>query len=83
MRYFWWAVDHEDEVLESFVTLTRDKGAALKFITKALNRHRSLGAIITEGLHSYRAEMKELRNTEKRAVGHRANNRCENSHLPF
>jgi transposase-like protein len=30
----WRAVDHEDEVLESYVTKTRDKAAALKFIMK-------------------------------------------------
>jgi putative transposase len=29
MRYLWRAVDHEGEGLESFVTPTRDKGAAL------------------------------------------------------
>ena len=36
MRYLWRAVDHEGEVLESFVTKERDKEAALKFIKKAL-----------------------------------------------
>ena len=29
MRYPWWAVDHEGEVLESYVTTERDKAAAL------------------------------------------------------
>ena len=38
MRYLWRAVDHEGEVLESFVTKARDKGAALKFIKKAMKR---------------------------------------------
>jgi putative transposase len=32
MRYLWRAVDHEGEVLECFVTTTRDKAAAFKFI---------------------------------------------------
>ena len=31
-HYLWRAVDHEGEVLESYVTKTRDKAAALKFI---------------------------------------------------
>ncbi|MEP0014632.1 IS6 family transposase, partial [Tateyamaria sp.] len=31
-HYLWRAVDHEGEVLESFVTKTRDKKAALKFL---------------------------------------------------
>jgi len=30
-HYLWRAVDHEGEILESFVTKTRDKKAALKF----------------------------------------------------
>ena len=36
-RHYWWrAVDHEGEVLESYVTRKRDKAAALKFLKKAL-----------------------------------------------
>ena len=34
-HYLWRAVDHEGEVLESFVTETRDKEAALKFLKKS------------------------------------------------
>jgi putative transposase len=41
MHYLWRAVDHEGEVLESFVTKARDKKAALKFIKKAMKRHGS------------------------------------------
>ena len=32
--YLWRAVDHEGEVLESYVTKKRDKKAALKFMKK-------------------------------------------------
>jgi hypothetical protein len=45
MHYLWRAVDQEGEVLESFVSKTRDKAAALKFIKKALRRHGSPKAI--------------------------------------
>ena len=31
-HYLWRAVDHEGEVLESFVTTTRARKAALKFL---------------------------------------------------
>jgi hypothetical protein len=41
MVYLWRAVDHEGETLESFITKTRDKDAALTFIKKALKRHGS------------------------------------------
>ena len=35
-HYLWRAVDHEGEVLESFVTKMRDKKAALKFLRKVM-----------------------------------------------
>ena len=83
MRYLWRAVDHEGEVLESFVTKERDKAAALKFMKKTLKRHGSPKAITTDGLRSYGAAMKEIGNLNKREVGRWANNRAENSHQPF
>ena len=39
MVYLWRAVDHEGEILESYVTKTRDKQAALTFMKKALKRY--------------------------------------------
>ncbi len=83
MVYLWRAVDHEGEVLESYVTKTRDKDAALTFMKKALRRHGKPEAITTDGLRSYGAAMTELGNSDKREVGRWANNRVENSHLPF
>jgi putative transposase len=65
MVYLWRAVDHEGEILESYITTTRDKDAALRFMKKALKRHGSPEAITTDGLRSYRAAMKELGNAEK------------------
>jgi len=83
MHYLWRAVDQEGEILESYVTKTRDKKAALRFMKKALKRHASPAEITTDGLRSYRAAMKELGNAGKQEVGRWANNRVENSHLPF
>ena len=83
MVYLWRAVDHEGEILESYVTRTRDKDAALTFMKKALKRHGSPATIVTDGLKSYRAAMVELGNENKQEVGRHANNRAENSHLPF
>jgi len=34
--YVWRAVDHEGEVLESYVTKRRDRKAALKFLRKTM-----------------------------------------------
>jgi putative transposase len=83
MRYLWRAVDHEGEVLESFVTKTRDKAAALKFIKKAMKRHGRPKAIVTDGLRSYGAALKEIGGVERQEVGRWVNNRAENSHQPF
>lgn len=83
MHYLWRAVDQEGEILESYVTKTRDKKAALAFIKKALKRHGCVEAITTDGLRSYGAAMDELGNREKQEIGRWANNRVENSHLPF
>ena len=83
MVYLWRAVDHEGEILESYVTKTRDKSAALRFMKKAMKRHGSPAAIVTDGLTSYGAAMRELGDSDKREVGRWANNRVENSHLPF
>ena len=38
-HYLWRAVDHEGEVLESYVTKKRDKVSALKFLEKAMKRY--------------------------------------------
>ena len=82
-HYLWRAVDHEGEILESYVTKSRDKGAALAFMKKALKRHGSPERITTDGLKSYRAAMKVLGNSDRQEIGRHANNRVENSHLPF
>ena len=82
-HYLWRAVDHEGEILESFVTKARDKAAAVTFMKKALKRHGSPELITTDGLKSYRAAMTELGNADKQAIGRWAKNRVENSHLPF
>ena len=83
MRYLWRAVDHEGEVLESFVTKERDKAAALAFIKKALKRHGRPAAIVTDGLRSFGAALDELGARERQETGRWLNNRVENSHLPF
>jgi putative transposase len=83
MRYLWRAVDHEGEVLESFATKDRDKAAALRFIKKALKRHGRPQRIVTDGLRSYGAALKDLGMTDRQEVGRWKNNRVENSHLPF
>ena len=83
MVYLWRAVNQEGEVLESYVTATRDKAVALTFMNKAMKRHGSPEVITTDGLRSYRVAMNELGNSQKQEVGRWVNNRVKNSHLPF
>jgi len=54
IHYLWRAVDQEGGVLESYVTKTRDKKAALRFMKKALKRRGSPAEITTDGLRSYK-----------------------------
>jgi putative transposase len=82
-HYLWCAVDHEGEVLESFVTKTRDKKAALKFLKKAMRKHGRCEQYVTDKLRSYGAALKDLGAADRQETGRWLNNRGENSHLTF
>jgi len=82
-HYLWRAIDHEGEVLESYVTRTRDKNAALKFLKKSMKRHGRPHVLVTDKLRSYGAAMKEIGNANRQVTGRWLNNRAENSHLTF
>ncbi len=83
IHYLWLAVDHEGEVLESYVTKRRDRKAALKFLRKSMKRYGQPEIIVTDKLRSYGAAMKIIGNIDRQETGRRLNNRAENSHLPF
>ncbi len=83
LHYLWRAVDHEGEVLESFVTKRRDRKAALKFLKKSMKRHGQPEIIVTDKLRSYGAAMKDIRNLNRQETGRWLNTRAENSNLPF
>ena len=82
-HYLWRAVDHEGEVLESYVTKRRDRKAALIFLRKIMKRYGIPDVIVTDRLRSYGAAMKVIGNAGKQQAGRWLNNRAENSHLPF
>ena len=50
---------------------------------RALKNQGPVQTITTDGLPSYRAAMSELGNQARQEIGRWANNRVENSHLPF
>ena len=82
-HYLWRAVDHEGEVLESYVTKRRDRKAALNFLRKSMKRHGRPEVLVTDKLRSYGAAMKVIGNADRQETGRWLNNRAENSHLPF
>lgn len=82
-HYLWRAVVHEGEVLESFVTKTRDKKAALKFLKKTMKKHGRADVFVTDRLRSYGAALRDLGMSDRQETGRWVNNRAEYSHLPF
>jgi putative transposase len=82
-HYLWRAVDHEGEVLESFVTKTRYKKTALKFLGKAMKKCGRADVLVTDKLRSYGAALRDLGAAYRQETGRWLNDRAENSHLPF
>jgi putative transposase len=78
--YLWRAVDHEGEVLEAVVTAKRGGAEVSQAHLKTYGRPQK---IVTDGLCSYSAAMREIGNADRQEVGRRLNNRAENSHQPF
>ena len=83
IHYLWRAVDHEGEVLEAFVTKTRNRKAALKFLRKAMKRYRQPYVFVTDRLRSYRAALTDVGMVKRQETGRWLNNRIENSHQPL
>ena len=67
--YLWRAVDHEGEVLEAVVTAKRDKAAALKFLKRIMKKYGRPLSVVTDGLCSYPAAMKEIGNADRQEAG--------------
>jgi len=82
-HYLWRAVDHEGEVLESFVTKTRDRKAALKFLKKTMRRYGRPVAIVTDLLRSDGAALKAIGAADLQQTGRWRHNWADNSHLPL
>jgi len=76
----WRAVDHEGEVLESYVTKHRDRKAALKFLKTSMKRHGRPHTLVTDTLRSYGAGMKVVGNANRQETGRWEDNRAENAH---
>ncbi len=82
-HYLWRAVDHEGEVLEAYVSKTRDKRKALAFLKNAMKHYGRPSVIVSDKLRSYRAALRDLGLVLKQETGRWVNNRAESSHLPL
>lgn len=51
-HYLWRAIDHEGEILESYVTKSRGKKAVLAFMKNAVRRHGSPEKIILAAMQA-------------------------------
>ena len=69
--------------MEAVVTAKRDKAAALKFLKRIMKKYGRPRSVVTDGLCSYPAAMREIGNADRQEAGRRLNNRAENSHQPF
>ena len=83
IHYLWRSVDQEGEVLEAYVTKSRNRKAALMFLRKAMKRYGRPKTIVTDKLGSYRAALRTIGNGACQETGHWLNNRAENSHQPL
>ena len=72
-HYLWRAIDHEGEGLDSYVTKTRDKASALKFLKKAMKRYGRLNEVVTDRLRSYAAAMRDFGNADRQITGRHEN----------
>ena len=81
--FLWRAVDDEGEVLDMLVQKRRNKAAALNLLRKLLkNQGVHPETIVTDGLSSYPAAVRELGCKDRHRTGRlRDNNRAENSHV--
>jgi putative transposase len=77
-HYLWRAVGHEGEVLEDFATKRRDRGAALRFLKRAMKRYGPPAPIVTDKLRSYQAATNMIGNAAAQTCGRWLNNRAEN-----
>ena len=72
-------VYHEGDVLEGYVSKSRDQ----KLLWKSIKRNCQYKIIVAQKLRSYRAVMTVIENADRQEAGRWLNNRAENSRLPL
>jgi putative transposase len=87
VHWLWRAIDEHGEVLDILLQEDRDTGAANRFFKRLLDEHYIPEQVVTDGLRSYSAAIKEVpelscsEHTTVSAAEHQ-NNLIEQSHRP-
>jgi hypothetical protein len=66
--------------LEAVVIAKRDKAAALKLLKRIIKRYGRPRLVVTDALRAYSTAKDDIGAADRHRVGHRLNNRTENSH---
>jgi putative transposase len=74
------AVGREGEVSGAFVSKTRDRMDALRFLRRPMKRHGRPEGLVTDKLRSYGAVLKKLGTQDKRVADRWENNRAQDPH---
>ena len=77
-HYLWRTVDHEGEIIESYVTKRRDRKAALKFVRKSIKRYDQSKVILAGRPASYQTAIKIIGNADRQETERWLNNQAEN-----
>ena len=80
--YLWRAMDADGYELDVLLQKSRDKEAALGFLTKLLGSYPSPRVIVTDKLNSYKKPIEKLFPKADHRKHKGLNNRAENSHQP-
>lgn len=82
-HYLWRIINHEGEVLESYVMKRRDRKTGMKLLRKSKVHLPQPQVIVTDKLSSYGAASKVIGNSNRQEAGLWLSNGVENSHLLF
>ena len=66
--------------MEAVVIAKRDKAAALKLLKRIIKRYGRPRLVVTDALRAYSTAKDDIGAADRHQVGHRLNNRAENSH---
>ena len=87
IHWLWRAIDEHGEVLDVLLQKHRDTGGAKRFFHRLIDEHELPERIVTDGLRSYGAAIRELSELDASqhvifSAAERENNLIEQSHRP-